>query len=369
MSSFVLIEPSLYDLMLLILFTVCFISSLYIFQEDHVLPLLILCLFLLCNLISLYFIKELGNSVEFIGITFYLAVTWIALVGLIPHFKIQDVELILKGYLVAALLSALIGITAYFHLIPYSDLFLMYGRAKALFKDPNVFGPFLVLPALFALSMTEKEKIKNMTKYFYYGLFLILFAGVIFSFSRAAWGNMGISLGIYLLFIKKELRQNRIKTFWFLLIIGLPSLIILIHSPMVEELFKARLSLQDYDNDRFSVQREAIYSGLLHPFGNGSGQAEILFQYSTHSLYARLITENGLIGLLSFITFCLLSVIRTFTSYTTSRREGSEFFLVIFASLIGLAFNSFFVDTLHWRHFWLLLALAWCAPLKRGDDG
>jgi hypothetical protein len=306
----------------------------------------------------------------FIAITFYLAVTWIALVGLVPHLKIQEVELILKGYLVAAMISAAIGITAYFQLIPNSDLFLMYGRAKALFKDPNVFGPFLVLPALFALSMTEKEKIKKVHKYFYYFLFLILFAGVIVSFSRAAWGNLGLSLGIYLLFIKKELRQNRVKTFWFLLIIGLPTLIILIQSPMVEELFKARLSLQDYDNDRFSVQREAIYSGLLHPFGNGSGQAEILFQYSTHSLYARLITENGLIGLLSFVTFCFLSVLRSFISYTTSKQNGgSEFFLVIFASLIGLAFNSFFVDTLHWRHFWLLLALAWCAPLKRGDDG
>ncbi len=46
-------------------------------------------------------------------------------------------------------------------------------------------------------------------------------------------------------------------------------------------------------------------------------------------------------------------------------RSGNLYF-VIFASLIGLAFNSFFVDTLHWRHFWLLLALAWVPMLVEG---
>ena len=31
------------------------------------------------------------------------------------------------------------------------DLFTRYDRAKALFKDPNVYGPFLILPAMYAL--------------------------------------------------------------------------------------------------------------------------------------------------------------------------------------------------------------------------
>ena len=169
-----------------------------------------LCLFLLCNLVSLFFIQEMGNSIMFIAITFYLAVTWIALVGLLSIFKWLEFEFILRGYIVTAIVSASIGIISYFQLIPNSDLFLMYGRAKALFKDPNVFGPFLVFPALYVLSLTEREKINNSNNSLYYIIFLILSAGVIVSFSRAAWGNLGLSLGIYLLFIKRELIKNRI---------------------------------------------------------------------------------------------------------------------------------------------------------------
>ncbi len=29
------------------------------------------------------------------------------------------------------------------------------------------------------------------------------------------------------------------------------------------------------------------------------------------------------------------------------------------SSLFGVLLNSFVIDTLHWRHFWLLLALPW----------
>ena len=137
---------------------------------------------------------------------------------------------------------------------------------------------------------------------------------------------------------------------------------------MVEELFKSRLSLQSYDSERFGVQKEAYYSGLINPFGNGSGQSEVLYQYSTHSLYARLITENGLIGIFSFLAFYFLSIWKSYKSFASITNRNSIFFLVVFASLIGLAFNSFFVDTLHWRNLWLLLALAWYVPQQRGDD-
>jgi len=32
---------------------------------------------------------------------------------------------------------------------------------------------------------------------------------------------------------------------------------------------------------------------------------------------------------------------------------------VLLACLAGLALNSLVIDTLHWRHLWLILALAW----------
>ena len=150
---------------------------------------------------------------------------------------------------------------------------------------------------------------------------------------------------------------------------SIPLLFWLAQSPFVVELFQSRLSMQGYDESRFERQKEAFLTGLTNPFGIGPGQSESTFQIAPHSLYARIITENGILSILLFIFFLLLSIHRAYQSYKQSIGESAIYFLLICASLIGLTFNSIFVDTLHWRHFWLLLALAWCAPLKRGDDG
>jgi hypothetical protein len=64
----------------------------------------------------------------------------------------QRVSLLIRGYMLAALVASLAGIVGYFNLIPrLSELFLLFGRARGTFNDPNVLGAFLVFPALVAL--------------------------------------------------------------------------------------------------------------------------------------------------------------------------------------------------------------------------
>jgi len=292
-----------------------------------------------------------------------LALTWIALVGILDYLKPANLHLIVKAYLITACFSAIIGTLAYLKLIPFDDLLLMYGRARGLFKDPNVFGPFLVFPALFAISMTELRGITVVKKYIYFIAFLILTTGIIVSFSRAAWGNYAISLFIFLFVLKREFIRKRIKTFIFLILVGVPIFLYLIQTPVIEEFLISRLSYQSYDNDRFGTQKEAFLTGLTNPFGVGAGQSDNVFQYSPHSLYARVFTENGVVGLLSIVLLIVLSISKSFKGYWYTKDEHSVLYLVISASLIGLAFNSFFVDTLHWRNLWLLLALAWAPKL------
>ena len=41
-----------------------------------------------------------------------------------------------------------------------ADLFTLYGRAKGTFKDPNVYAPFLVLPLLFLIETSLRERIR-----------------------------------------------------------------------------------------------------------------------------------------------------------------------------------------------------------------
>ncbi|QUG42563.1 O-antigen ligase family protein [Psychrobacillus sp. INOP01] len=367
-SSFVVIEPSPYDLLIILLLIIGFTFSIYSFSKEMVFPIIILSIFLISNILSLFFIKTIGPSIFFTAITFYLALTWIGIIGLSKRITRIRLQFILHGYLISACLSAIIGILAFLNLIPFSDLFLMYGRAKALFKDPNVFGPFLVMPALFSLSMTERKDMPLKKKMFYYLTFLILIAAVIISFSRAAWGNLFISLFIYLFLFKVNLFKRRIHTVLFIVIAGIPIILFIIQTPLIEDLLVSRLSFQNYDNERFGTQLAAFESGISNPLGIGSGQSENTFKYSPHSLYARVFTENGVIGILSFSFFLIVSTFKALSSYWSSKREDGVFYVVIFASLIGLAFNSFFVDTLHWRHFWLLLALAWIPLNERRNE-
>ena len=60
-------------------------------------------------------------------------------------------ELALKAYTASCLFSAAAGIVGYLDLLGIEDLFYRYGRASGTFQDPNVFGSFLTLGALYLL--------------------------------------------------------------------------------------------------------------------------------------------------------------------------------------------------------------------------
>jgi len=358
-SSFVVIEPSPYDLLIILIIIIGFAFSIYNFSREVIFPILMLCIFLISNLLSLFFIEEIGPSIFYTAISFYLALTWIGIIGMRNLLKWPYLQIILHGYLVSACISATIGILAYFQLIPNSEFFLMYGRVKALFKDPNVFGPFLVMPALFALSMTELKNTLYVKRIFYYISFFILFIGIILSFSRAAWGNFILSLLVFLSLYKGNFFKKRVNTIIFIVLIGIPGILYFIQTPMVEDLLASRLSYQGYDDNRFDTQIAALKVGFSNPLGIGAGQTEVILKTSTHSLYARLFVENGFLGFLSFLGVLIACIYKSFKSFINSDGDIAIFHLVVFTSLIGLVFNSFFVDTLHWRHLWLLLILAW----------
>ncbi|RFU64881.1 O-antigen ligase family protein [Peribacillus glennii] len=360
-SSFVIIEPAPYDILMILFVAAGCLISCHLFPAETTLPILILLSFLLSNLLSLFFATDISISLRFIGITFYLAATWISLVGIGYRLQLPLLEIIFKGYLLAAFLAAGTGVLAYFQLLPNNDYFLLNDRAKSFFKDPNVYGPFLIIPALFSISMVENLQIKSgIKKSMFFLCFLLMVAGVIVSFSRAAWGNLAISLVIYMLVMKRDMVKKRLKTILLLILLGVPAFVYFINTPLVEELLTTRLSLQDYDNERFNAQEEAFKAGLTNPFGIGPGQSENVFPISTHSIYARLFAENGFLGLISFVILMILSLRQSYKCYWKAQNAYGVYYLVIFASLVGLVFNSFFVDTLHWRHFWVILALAWC---------
>ncbi len=53
-----------------------------------------------------------------------------------------------RAYILAALIATAAGYLGFFHLIPHYQIFLDNDRVSATFKDPNVYGPFLIYPLL-----------------------------------------------------------------------------------------------------------------------------------------------------------------------------------------------------------------------------
>jgi hypothetical protein len=62
-------------------------------------------------------------------------------------------------------------------------------------------------------------------------------------------------------------------------------------------------------------------------------------------------------------------VITTLVFATRNVVTGTDTYGIGSAALLaawcGLVVNSAFVDTLHWRHFWLVAALIWAATMRR----
>lgn len=365
-SSIVFIEPSPYDLLIILLLLISLIFRTYRYYDSHFLPIFLMVSYIITNLISLFFIKDISTAFLFFSITMYCIVMWLGYVGILSYLDIRSLLTIFNAYTLTAVVVSVIGIVAYFSKIESLD-FLLYGsaRIKSFFKDPNVFGPFLIPPAGYVLWRSSKKNITIFKTIILILTYIILTTGVLLSFSRAAWGNYVIVMTFFILFVNSKY-INKLKLIIILIAILVPFLNYLINNTEAGELFNHRTSLQTYDEDRFSEQQKAIDSLELYPLGFGPGQSEEFLKQSTHSLYIRVFTENGFIGGLIIILFLITTLLRSLVISRQAPEKYREFYKLVTICIIGIIFNSFFVDTLHWRHLWFLLAIPWMNIKNKG---
>ena len=122
-----------------------------------------------------------------------------------------------------------------------------------------------------------------------------------------------------------------------------------------------RFGMQSYDTLRFAIQRQALSTALEHPFGLGPGSTERTFSVAAHSTYIRALVENGVLGFLSLVGFMLVSAGRaTWLAVCAPTLVDRLRYAVIAATLCAMFGEAAVIDTVHWRHFWLFLAFAWC---------
>lgn len=360
LSGIVFVEPAPVDIFSMVMFGGGVFLGYVKFHRNVSFVSCLLWLFLLANLVSLYFAKDTIRGVQYVFVTGYLILFFFFLIGVLNHFRTRGLSMLFSGYVAAAILSAIIGILTYFEIIPFSEKLMTAGRIKALFKDPNVFGPFLVPVALYSFARISSTV--RAVKLGWATVFSITSMSVFLSFSRAAWINYILSILLFILLrTVNGTAKEKLKTclmFLLSLLILTSLFFILFKYTEVGDMFTQRFGLQEYDQDRFSTQKIALESAMTYPLGIGPGQSEIVFQYSTHSLYARILSENGITGFLSFITFVCVTCWRSLKLALRSTPK-QQYYMVCTAALIGVVINSLVVDTLHWRHFWFLLAVPW----------
>jgi O-antigen ligase len=352
------IEPAPPDLVFAVVVAVALVTARFSLGRVPLSVTALVSVFLALNLLAMLEVIDAARAIEFFGITFYLGVLGLWLASYVS--SVGRARLVVGAYIAAATLSALVAVLALFVAFPGSELLVRGPRAQGLFKDPNVFGPFLVPLALILLEETAFPRLFRLRPAVKLVLLSVLVVGILFSFSRAAWLNLAV--GAFVLLSVLALRRGAGRRLLAVLAGIVAAGAVLFTVLAVTSSFgflQERARFQAYDTERFGAQLSGVDLALQYPLGIGPGQFERVSPLSAHSTYVRALTEEGVLGLAVVLALLLL----TLGFALRGALDGREVYGIGSAALLGawcgLIANSVFVDTLHWRHLWLVAALIW----------
>src|SRR5689334_21253365 len=187
-GAIVFIEPSPYELLTLLAAVLFFATGLRLRLVFMPLLLLITALNVGYSIGAIPLLDD-SNVFSWIATSWYMAFTVIFLAMVLSEDTTARLDMLRRGLVVGAMVAALSGIAGYFNLVPGGhDLLTLYERARGTFKDPNVLGAFLILPALFALqSVVTARFFKACRGAIAFG---VMSLAILLAFSRAAWGGL-----------------------------------------------------------------------------------------------------------------------------------------------------------------------------------
>ena len=364
-SSIVMFEPAPCDLAFALAFPFLFLTGHFVLRRPMN-PVLCfgVVLFLIMNVISLTVAFELAPALRYFAITVYLVVFSLVIVSVIGRYGEPAYEVIKKAFLFAALVTAIVGILARFQLIPFWEMFMLTEaglRIRSTFKDANVLGPFLVAATVLVLTdVVVRRKIKVWEV----GFLAICLVAIILTFSRGAYLAGAVSwLVMSVLFLwvpnhRSSANAILVRCFPVALLLGLVVIAVLASTGLID-FFLERFSYQSYDDERFLNQQHVIETVGRVPVGIGPGswnKDNYLYIHDVHSLFLRTWVEHGTIGLLGLLVFLFAWC---HDVWKRIARCGKYVHLYIASGAIfwGVMSNSFSIDTVHWRHLFLFLAI------------
>jgi O-antigen ligase len=367
LAGFVIREPAPYELYMAGLIGVWALLGLRI--PLSITPLLLLLVtFNIGGMISMTQVADLAKRGVplYLAVSLFLAFTAVFLAAVIaqrPNLYLY----MFRAWTLAALLTGSAGIIGYFHALPGFEAFTLYDRAAGVFQDPNVFGPFLVLPGIWLLYRLLTGGLRD---WLYCGppLAVIVFA-LLLSFSRGAWGLFGFSsiLIMATLFLRSQSGAFRLRLVMMsvaafsVLVIGL---LIALQFPAISELFTTRAQLvQEYDGarlGRFARYTIGFMLATEHPLGIGPLEFGQIYGEDTHNIWLKALMDYGWLGFASWLTMIVWTLAGGF-KIMFRERPWQPYLLCAWVTLVGHVALGTVIDTDHWRHFYLLIGMVWGA--------
>jgi hypothetical protein len=359
-SAFASIEPSPYEIFFVLAALVFGLRGL-LFDRSLIPLILGLALFNAGGVLALIPFLDDRDSVIFITISVYIAVTAVFFAALIARSPLARMGTIRSGYVTAGCIASFFAVIGYFNIGGLGEHFTLYGRATGTFKDPNVLGPFLVPPLVWLtqdIMLKRGGLLRNLLP------LLLMLAALLLSFSRGAWGvwaaSTALMIGLTFLTTRSAAVRQRIVALSVLgLIVVVVLLAIALSIPAIREVFEIRASLsQDYDlgeTGRFGAQLRSLPMLLEAPFGFGPLQFRNHFHgEDPHDVYINAFASYGWLGGLFFSAFTLATIYlgwRLVFQRTPFQTQAIAVWSCLFIQIL----QGFQIDTDHWRHLFLLI--------------
>jgi hypothetical protein len=364
-GAVVFIEPSPYELVTLLAAVLFFATGMRLRLVFMPVLLLIAALNVGYSIGAIPLIED-SFVFSWIATSWYMAVTVIFLAMVIAEDTAARLDMLRRGLMVGAMVASLAAIGGYFNLVPGGhDLLTLYERARGTFKDPNVLGAFLILPALFALQAVVTARFFKASRNAI--AFGIMSLAILLAFSRAAWGGLILTSAFMLVLMVLTSRtrgeRSRIVIITVIAVLGAVLLLaVLLSFDSIAEMFRQRASFdQSYDEGRFGRFGRHILGAdmaLDLPFGIGPLQFHRYFPEDTHNSYLNAFMSGGWLSGICYPALVFATVIIGFR-HVFVRVPWQRAYLAIFAAFLGTVGESFIIDTDHWRHFWMMLGAMW----------
>jgi hypothetical protein len=364
-GAIVFIEPSPYELVTLAASVIFFATGLRLRLVFMPLLLLLVLLNVGYSIGAIPFLDK-SEVANWIATSWYMAVTVMFFAMVVADDTAARLDMLRRGLIVGGLVASAAAIAGYFNLVPGGhDLLTLYERARGTFKDPNVLGAFLILPALFVLQSVVSDPLG---KSFRSTVALAMMAlAILLAFSRAAWGGLAITaafmLALMVLTSQSRAQRSRIIVMSVVAVVGVVILLaVLLSFDSIAEMFKQRASFdQSYDEGRFGRFGRHILGAdmaLDLPFGIGPLQFHNYFPEDTHNSYLNAFMSGGWLAGICYPALVFVTVITGFR-HVFVPVPWQRTYLAIFSAFLGTVGESFVIDTDHWRHFWMMLGAMW----------